>query len=81
MDTKETIKGFIIENFYVPDPKALADEASLLEQGIIDSTGVLELTAFLEEKFKITVADDELLPENLDTIANLDAYVTKKLAG
>ena len=52
MDTKTTIKTFITENFYVPDPKALSDEASLLEQGIIDSTGVLELTAFLEEKFK-----------------------------
>ncbi len=81
MNIKETVKQFITTNFYVPDPSKLADDASLLDQGIIDSTGVLELTAFLEEKFGIQVADDELLPENLDSIANLEAYVAKKKQG
>lgn len=78
MDTKETLRQFITTNFYVPDPSALGDETSLLDQGIIDSTGVLELTAFLESKFGIQVADDELVPENLDSIAALVAYVGRK---
>lgn len=78
MDIKQSLREFITTNFYVPDAAALADDASLLDQGIIDSTGVLELTAFLESKFEIQVADDELLPENLDSIANLEAYVTRK---
>lgn len=80
MDTKETLRQFITTNFYVPDPSALGDETSLLDQGIIDSTGVLELTAFLESKFGIQVADDELVPENLDSIAALVAYVGRKSA-
>lgn len=80
MNIKEDVRQFITTNFYVPDPSKLADDASLLDQGIIDSTGVLELTAFLEEKFGIQVADDELLPENLDSVANLEAYVKKKRA-
>lgn len=80
MDIKESLRQFITTNFYVPDPSALADGASLLDQGIIDSTGVLELTAFLESKFGIKVEDDELVPENLDSIANLEGYVTRKLA-
>lgn len=78
MDTKGEIRAFVIQNFYVPDPARLADDASLLDQGIIDSTGVLELIAFLEQHFGIAVADDELLPENLDSIANLTGFVMRK---
>lgn len=81
MDNKARIKAFITENFYVPDPAALADDGSLLDQGIIDSTGVLELTAFLEQAFGIQVSDDELVPENLDSLNNLDAYVARKTKG
>ena len=79
VDIKASVRKFIIENYYVADASALADEASLLDKGIIDSTGVLELTAFLETTFGIEVADDELVPENLDSLANLEAYVTRKL--
>ena len=57
-----------------------ASDQSFLENGIIDSTGVLELVAFLEQRFGITVADRELLPENLDSVQNASAFVTRKLA-
>lgn len=77
---KERLREFICKNFYVPDRALLTDEASLLDAGIIDSTGVLELTGFLETEFKVTVADDELVPENLDSIANLEKYLQRKLA-
>ncbi|MCL2725051.1 MAG: acyl carrier protein [Polyangiaceae bacterium] len=74
----EIIRAFIASNFYVPDAQALGDDTSLLDQGIVDSTGVLEVTAFLESEFGIKVADDEIVPENLDTIANIVAFVRCK---
>ncbi len=55
------------------------DEDSFMETGIIDSTGVLELVSFVEERFDITVQDDELIPENLDSASKLARYVTRKL--
>jgi len=60
-------------------PEELTDDASLLDKGIIDSTGVLELVGFIEQTFGITVEDDELVPANLDSVQNLTSYVTKKL--
>jgi acyl carrier protein len=59
---------------------ALPDNQSFLESGVIDSTGVLELVAFLEERFGISVADRELLPENLDSVRNASVFVLRKLA-
>lgn len=56
------------------------DDDSFMETGIIDSTGVLELVSFVEERFDIEVRDDELIPENLDSANNLTRYVTRKLS-
>ncbi len=58
----------------------MSDDDSLLEKGIIDSTGVLELVGFIEENFHVAVKDDELLPENLDSVERLIAFVTRKAA-
>ena len=80
MTTAEKVRKFITENFYVADKDALTDDASLLDRGIIDSTGVLEVVAFLESEFGITVDDSELLPENLDAIGRIAALVEKKKA-
>ena len=78
---EQEIKGFVVSNFlYGQDGPSLANDQSFLENGIIDSTGVLELVAFLEQRFGIAVADRELLPENLDSIQNAAAFVTRKLA-
>jgi acyl carrier protein len=79
MDIADLIRTFVSANFYV-EPGSLEDDASLLEQGIVDSTGVLEVVAFLETEFGIEVRDDELLPQNLDTIAAIAGYVTRKRA-
>lgn len=76
--TTEAIKGFVVQNFYVPDPATLADDASLLDKGIVDSTGVLEITAFLEATYGIRIADTEIVPENLDTIARIVDFVNRK---
>lgn len=80
MDIREKVRAFVTTNFYVADPLALADDASLLDRGIIDSTGVLEIIMFLEETFGLTVLDSEMVPENLDSIDSIAAYVTRKHA-
>jgi acyl carrier protein len=78
MDIKQQVRAFITSNFYVADPSTLADDASLLDQGIIDSTGVLEIIMFLEDGFGLKVADAEMVPENLDSIESIASYVTRK---
>jgi acyl carrier protein len=77
-DTKEKIREFIVENFLFGSANGLNDDTSFLDEGIIDSTGVLELVTFLEENFKIRVDDEELIPENLDSINNVSAYLKQK---
>jgi acyl carrier protein len=75
------VKEFVVGNFLFGQGGAdLTDEQSFLESGIIDSTGVLELVAFLEQHYGITVGDRELLPENLDSVRNASAFVARKLA-
>ena len=71
-------KTFIIENFLFGNADGLEDHTSFLEEGIMDSTGVLELITFLEEEFSIKVEDEELIPENLDSINNLVAFMNQK---
>jgi acyl carrier protein len=81
MEIKQQVRDFITTNFYVPDPTALGDSTSLLDKGIIDSTGVLEVIGFIEDTFGITVEDSEMLPENLDSVERIAAYVSRKLVG
>ena len=76
---RERVRSFIIKSFLFGDDNGLKDDASFLDEGVIDSTGVLELVAFLEEDFGITVEDDELVPENLDSIDNVVDYLGKKI--
>jgi acyl carrier protein len=80
MEITEQVRNFVVKNFYVPDPQSLSDSASLLDLGVIDSTGVLEVIGFLEDTFGITVEDDEMLPENLDSIERISAFVARKKA-
>ncbi|BBO72936.1 acyl carrier protein [Desulfosarcina widdelii] len=79
-EKKTEIRNFIIENFLFGNANGLKDDTSFLEEGIIDSTGVLELVTFLEETYEIQVDDEELIPENLDSIDNVAAYLERKTA-
>jgi acyl carrier protein len=79
MDHMENIRNFIIENFLFGDAEKLEDETSFLDSGIIDSTGILELIAFLEENCDISINDDEMLPENFDSLNNISVYLSGKL--
>ncbi len=79
MDIKNKIRTFIVENFLFGKDEGLEDETSFLDEGIIDSTGILELVSFMEQEFHIKVEDEELIPENLDSIKNVVAYLKKKI--
>ncbi len=74
------IREFIGENLLLGRENTLADDDSFLDLGIIDSTGVLELVAFLEEKYAIRVDNEELTTENLDSLAKVADYVARKVA-
>jgi len=80
MEINQQVREFITSNFYVQDATALADDASLLERGIIDSTGVLEVITFIEDTFGVTVDDQEMLPENLDSIERISGFIRRKKA-
>lgn len=71
------IHAFIVENFLF-DNGDVANDVSLIGEGIIDSTGILELVMFVEENLGVTVADDEVLPENFDSVDNLTAFVCRR---
>ena len=74
MPIETLIRTYILENFlFTDDDGQLQNDASFLEEGIVDSTGVLELVMFVEETFGITVEDEEILPENFDTVSALRA--------
>jgi len=78
-ELRDKIRTFVVENFLFGNNQKLEDTTSFLEEGIIDSTGVLELVGFIEEEFSIVVEDEELIPENLDSIYNVTAYLGKKI--
>lgn len=75
----QQLRKFIVENYLFGGECEFSDDDSLQDKGIIDSTGVLELVAFLEESYRIEVRDDELLPENLDSINRLARFLESKL--
>ena len=80
-ETVEKLRKYIFDNFlFTEDENALENDDSFMEKGIIDSTGILEVITFIEEDFGITVNDEELIPENLDSINNLSAYIKRKKA-
>jgi len=78
MNIRDQVRQFILTNFYVPDPATITDDASLLKSGIVDSTGVLEVISFIEETFQITIADEEITPDNLDSILRISAFLDRK---
>ena len=82
MNVEAEIRNFILDNFiFDQNEDELGNDASFLDEGIIDSTGILELVSFIEETYGIHVEDDELIPENLDSVNNVISFIEKKLRG
>lgn len=79
MSVESQVRNYILENYlFTDDQTALANEDSFLEKGILDSTGILEVIYFLEDEFGIKIQDEEMVPENLDSVNNIVAFVAGK---
>ena len=79
-ELEQKLRQFVIDNFLFGDSKGLRNNSSFLDQGVIDSTGMLELVTYVEETFSIHVEDSELVPENLDSIDQLVNFIQRKTA-
>ncbi len=78
-DPRSRIRTFLAENFlYSADGFPYGDEESLLEAGVVDSTGILELTLFVEETFGFQIPDDDVVPDHFDSVAKLAAYIESR---
>jgi acyl carrier protein len=73
------VRDFIKTNFIYSDTKILNDDESLLDSGVVDSTGVLELIAFLEGKFQVKFADNELVADNFDSVTKIVSFIQRRL--
>ena len=80
-ETRTAIRAFVVENFlFGDDSHPLPADLSLIDNDLIDSTGILELVGFLEEHFAIRVADADIVPANLDTIDRIAGFIARKQA-
>lgn len=75
---EEAVRQFLSENFILEDAQSLDADESLTQAGVLDSMGVLELIMFIEERFGLTVPDEDTLPENLDSVARIVGYITRR---
>ncbi len=81
MSAAEQVRQYILENFlFSTDTSLLGLDESFLERGLIDSTGMLEVILYLEENFDVKVADNEMVPENLDSVNRIAAFIERKKA-
>ncbi|WP_456406404.1 acyl carrier protein [Thiolapillus sp.] len=79
MSSEEKIRGFILENYlFTDDQSELNNDDSFLDQGILDSTGILEIIFFIEDEFGIKIKDDEMVPDNLDSVNKIVAFIGRK---
>ena len=85
MDTagnQKKVRAFVVENLLLGEEENdFSDSQSFLESGLIDSTGILEVIAFLEEEYEITIADEEMVPDNLDSVNNIVAFLQTRRVG
>lgn len=79
MEIKSQVKQFFEDNFMTEFEDEFTDDDSFLENGIIDSTGVLELVLFLEENFNVKIKDDEVVPDNLDSFSGIESFIKSKV--
>lgn len=79
-DVKADVRQYILDNFLMGDAGAqLQDDQSFLDHHVIDSTGFIELVSYLEDTFKVKIMDEEMIPENLDSLNNIERFVRSKI--
>jgi acyl carrier protein len=80
MTIQDRMRGYILETFYVSEPGELTDDLSLIDSGLVDSTGMLDIILFIEGEYGFRVEDAETIPENLETIGRIADFVARKTA-
>jgi acyl carrier protein len=80
METKQRVRQFILDNFYISNPAEITDDTLLVSNGYVDSTGMLEVISFLETEFGIQISDQETTPENLESVKRISDFVARKKA-
>ena len=79
---RDKVRGFILQNYlFTTDPAALGLDDSLLERGVVDSSGMMEIIFFIEEQLGVTMREDEMIPDNLDSVNKIARFVQAKLQG
>jgi acyl carrier protein len=78
-EIRKKMRDFISETFLIGNNNGLKDSDSFMQNGIVDSTGILELASFVESEYEITVEDNEMIPDNLDSIDNLAGFISRKI--
>ena len=81
MSLQEDIRGFIVDTFLFGEDGGLKEDSSFLEEGIVDSTGIMQLVSYLQEQYLITIEDEELIPDNLDSIRKVMTFIEVKRQG
>lgn len=79
MRIQDEIRTYIVDNILFGEGEGLEVDTSFQDSGILDSTGMLEIITFVEERFGIAIGDDEVVPENLGTLRDISRFVEKKL--
>jgi acyl carrier protein len=78
MSIQQDIREYIVDTFLFGEDGGLQDDSSFLAEGIVDSTGIMQLVSYLQEQYRITIEDEELIPDNLDSIRKVMAFVAAK---
>ena len=81
MSFAQEIRQFVVDNFLFGDDSDLKNDASFFEHGIVDSTGIMEIVTFLENNYKIDIFEEELVPDNLDSIQKIADFLEHKVRG
>lgn len=78
MRMQENVRAFIVDSFLFGEDAGLQDDSSFISEGFLDSTGIMQLVAFLEETYSVRIKDEELIPENLDSINKVTAFIARR---
>jgi len=79
MNIQDDVRSFVIDTFLFGEDDGLRDDSSFLAEGIVDSTGIMQLVSFLQERYRVSIEDEELIPDNLDSIKRVAAFIEEKM--
>ena len=79
MSIRDDVRGFVVDTFLFGEDDGLQDDSSFLEEGIVDSTGIMQLVSFLQEQYRVAIEDEELIPDNLDSIGRVATFIEEKM--